>query len=113
MQLFDIYVYLKESEAFDDFNEGLFWMEDGLKYGDWSSGMNTDGTYEKSTSVEISERVMNNGTLFMHIFMVKSGTSPNPDDDGYDSLYLIHRFKQLNKYKKKIYHTTANLLTGT
>ena len=88
-------------------------MEDGLKYGDWSSGMNTDGTYEKSTSVEISERVMNNGTLFMHIFMVKSGTSPNPDDDGYDSLYLIHRFKQLNKYKKKIYHTTANLLTGT
>lgn len=113
MQTFDLYVYVKESEVFENFDEGLFWMEDGLNYGDWTSGINEDGSFEKSSTLEISERVINNGTIFMHTFMVKSGTSPNPKDEGYDKLYAIHRFKQLNKYKKKVYHTTTNLLTGT
>ena len=111
-QLFDIYVYISENERFNDFTIDPHWVEEDLSYGDWTSGLNGDGTYEKSSMIKLSDQVMNNGTIFMHVFLVKGGTSPDPQADGYDKLYAIHRFKQLNKYKKKVYHTTVNLLTG-
>ena len=111
-QRFDLYVYLTESEHFTDFSSDLFWLEEDLSYGDWTGGLNEDGTYEKSANVQFSDKVMHNGTIFMHAFVVKGGTSPDPKSVGYDALYAIHRFKQLNKYKKKVYHTTVNLLTG-
>ena len=109
---FDLYVYLKESEQFSGYDSDLFWLEEDLVYGDWTSGLNGDGSFEKRSTLQISDNVINNGTLFMHAFIVKSGLSPNPSADNYDKVYTIHQFRQLNKYKKKIYHTTVNLLTG-
>nr|KAG5704265.1 hypothetical protein BaRGS_012553 [Batillaria attramentaria] len=38
----DMYVYVSEQEDFDDFanEDALFWVEKGLVYGDWTSGLN-------------------------------------------------------------------------
>ena len=109
---FDMYVYLKENEHFQGYESDRFWLEEDLVYGDWTAGLNGDGSFEKSTKLKISEAVMNNGSIYMHTFIVRSGYSPNPADENYDKEYKIHQFKRLNKYKKKMFHTTVNLLTG-
>lgn len=59
----------------------------------------------------IKQKVQNNGTLWLHIYVVKSGHTPYPSEI-YSSVYKIHRRRQLNKYKKRYYKKTHNLLTG-
>jgi hypothetical protein len=53
----DLYVYLSESEKFNDFGnpEALIWSEKGLVYGDWSSGSDGDGTRVHNIEFETSE----------------------------------------------------------
>ena len=53
----DLYVYLSETEEFSDFNNkaALIWLEEELVYGDWTSGINGDGTYGKDMQIPISE----------------------------------------------------------
>ena len=53
----DLYVYLSESEKFNDFNnpEALVWSEKGMAYGDWSSGSNGDGTRVHNIEFKTSE----------------------------------------------------------
>merc|ERR1712226_663038 len=112
----DMYVYLSEDEFFTDFDnkKALFWLEEELSYGDWIGGDNKDGSFEMAGKIETPENVMNNGTLFLHAYFVEAGMSPNPKDkDNYNRLMTVHRTKQLNKYKKRKFHTTTNLLTGT
>ena len=43
-------MYLSEDETFSDFDneEALIWKKTGLVYGDWTSGDNRDGSYQKS-----------------------------------------------------------------
>ena len=40
------------------------------------------------------QRVQNNGTIYLHLFFVKAGNSPNPDDDNYSEKDTIHRSKR-------------------
>ena len=53
----DLYVYISEDEVFTDFDNkaALFWQEDDLFYGDWTSGFNGDGSYEKFGKITLSE----------------------------------------------------------
>ncbi|XP_005100873.1 cleft lip and palate transmembrane protein 1 homolog isoform X2 [Aplysia californica] len=113
----DMYVYVSEQEEFTDFKneKALFWFEQGLIYGDWTSGDNNDGSFEKSGKIEASETVQNNGSLFIHVYFVKEGKSPDPTDRAsklYSKKYTAYRSKRLNKFKKRRFHTTVNLLTG-
>ncbi|KAK7493479.1 hypothetical protein BaRGS_00015379 [Batillaria attramentaria] len=113
----DMYVYVSEQEDFDDFanEDALFWVEKGLVYGDWTSGETGDGTYVKHGQILASETVQNNGSLFLHVYLVKEGKSPNPAakaDKRFSKKYTVHRSKRLNKFKKRKFHATANLLTG-
>ena len=50
-------MYLSEDEDFSDFKneKALFWMEKGLVYGDWETGPNSDGSYEKTGQIQASE----------------------------------------------------------
>ena len=52
-----MYVYISEQERFTGFTnpDALIWLEEELIYGDWTSGVNGDGSYEKKTSLAISE----------------------------------------------------------
>lgn len=50
-------MYLSEQEAFSDFDNenALVWKKTGLMYGDWTSGPNGDGSYEKSMEIDTPE----------------------------------------------------------
>ncbi|KAH7732254.1 cleft lip and palate transmembrane protein 1 [Aphelenchoides avenae] len=114
-EIFDLYLYLSPTkERFRDFEDpsALFWHETGLIYGDWSSGPNGDGTREKSVSIPTPDVLKRNQSLFLHAFVVKSGMSPVPKDPDYAGREIIYGSFQLNKYKKKHYKLTQNLLTG-
>lgn len=53
----DLYVYISENEIFADFNntEALFWFQQDLVYGDWTTGDSGDGCYEHYKELELSE----------------------------------------------------------
>lgn len=79
--------------------KALVWMQEGLEYGDWYSGENGDGTYTHSTQIEASEKVQNNGSIYIHAFMVKSGKSPNPEagKGKFSKKSTLYQTRALNK----------------
>lgn len=112
---FDLYVYVWESEKFASFDDpkALFWHESNLIYGDWNSGPNGDGSRTFSGQIEASEALQQNGSVYAHIYVVPIGKSPDPaDKENYSKRLSIHQTKRLNRYRKKKYQKTANLLTG-
>nr|CAD7261209.1 unnamed protein product [Timema shepardi] len=53
----DLYVYISERKDFSEFNnpDALVWRQDGLTYGDWTSGPAGDGSRTMSTNINTSE----------------------------------------------------------
>ncbi|KAG5837227.1 hypothetical protein ANANG_G00237080 [Anguilla anguilla] len=78
--LMDLYVYITQDEHFSEFNdtEGLFWYQRDLVYGDWVTGDNQDGCYEQYQEMDIPEKVLQNGSLYIHVYFTKSGFHPDP-----------------------------------
>jgi len=112
---FDLYVYISEQDDFNEFDmsENLFWKLENMQFGKWDQGPNGDSIFEKSMQVPLSESVQNNGSIYFHSFVVKAGKSPNPNDGKlFSKKYTVYKKQRLNKFKKKLYKTTANLLTG-
>ncbi|XP_012219358.1 putative lipid scramblase CLPTM1 [Linepithema humile] len=114
--LFDLSVYLSESEKFKQFDDprSLIWFEEGLIYGDWYSGSNQDGSRVLEYSFAPSEHLKQNGSIYLHVYITKSGKSPNPKagKGGYAGDYISYSRKMLNKFKKIKYQKRHNLLTG-
>uniref|UniRef100_A0A1W7RAS7 Cleft lip and palate transmembrane protein 1 n=1 Tax=Hadrurus spadix TaxID=141984 RepID=A0A1W7RAS7_9SCOR len=113
--LMDLYVYISEKEDFSEFNNSdlLKWYQPELIYGDWYGGPDNNGIYSMETEIAISESVQNNGSLWLHLYITKNGKSPDPMEKGrYSRKYTIYKKKRLNKFKKRRYHRTQNLLTG-
>ncbi|XP_033639266.1 cleft lip and palate transmembrane protein 1 homolog [Asterias rubens] len=111
----DLRIYVTDQEKFTQFNESqyMFWELTDLEYGDWSSGPNGDGSYELTNFVEVSEEAMNNGSLYIHIFFTKNGYSPDPRQKGkFAKRYTVSMSKRLNRFKKRHFTKTKNLLTG-
>ncbi|CAN8022263.1 unnamed protein product [Ixodes persulcatus] len=111
----DMHVYISEDSKFDQFNDpgSLVWKQTHIVYGDWQGGPNGDATYTTNTRFRASEAVKNNGTVFLHVYFVLSGYSPDPKaGKDYSQTHTVYRKKQLNKYKKLRYKRTQNLLTG-
>ena len=84
----------------------------GLVYNDWTSGPNGDGSYVKDTNFPVPESLRNNASLYLHTFIVKTGKSPNPADKNYAKRQMSYGSFRLNKYRKRHYKLTSNLLTG-
>lgn len=114
--LFDLHVYLSESENFKQFDDPrtLIWLERGLIYGDWNSGPLKDGSKIKSYKFIPSDQLKNNGSIYLHAYVTKSGKSPNPKlgKNIYAGDYMSYSKKMLNKFKKIRYQKKHNLLTG-
>lgn len=109
----DLYCYLSDKEFYDDFEKlKLIWTYNGLVYGDWNSGPNNDGTVTFSTEITPSHSLKNNGSIYLHVFMVEEGKSPDPKHKAYAGPRIAYGKKMLNKYKKLRYLKTHNLLTG-
>lgn len=104
----DLYVFISESKTFTDFDkhEALIWRKNNLIYGDWYGGPNGDGTYVLKSQIETSEAVQNNGSIFLHVYVTKHGKSPQ------NSEFSTYNVRQLNKFKRRRYTKTKNLLTG-
>uniref|UniRef100_A0A3Q3WVD0 CLPTM1 regulator of GABA type A receptor forward trafficking n=1 Tax=Mola mola TaxID=94237 RepID=A0A3Q3WVD0_MOLML len=112
--LMDLYVYVSQEEVFSDFNntKDLFWFHRDMVYGDWTTGENGDGCYEHYKEMEIPEKVQQNGSLYMHVYFTKSGFYPDPKRKGqYRRLATVHATR-LNKFKRRKFLKTKNLLTG-
>lgn len=96
--LMNLYVYLSENETMNNFQpSNLFWYKEGLKYGDWSSGSNKDGIYEVQKDVPITHHMRNNGSLFLHAFIIKSGLSPDPHAKNFAQSQMTSTMKQINR----------------
>lgn len=111
----DLHVFLSESEVFTEFNStaALIWEQRDLVYGDWSSGENGDGCYEQNSEVNIPVGVQNNGSFYIHIYLTKSGFHPDPNQKAlHRRLATVHTSRMLNKYKRRRFLKTKNLLTG-
>lgn len=94
----NLYVYLSENESMTNFHpSNLFWHKEGLKYGDWVSGPNKDGTYVVEKDVPLTHHMKNNGSLYLHAFAVKSGLSPDPKTKNFAQSQMTSTMKQLNK----------------
>ncbi|XP_030400249.1 cleft lip and palate transmembrane protein 1 isoform X3 [Gopherus evgoodei] len=114
--LMDLHVYISEHEHFTDFNvtSALFWEQRDLVYGDWTSGgFSPDAGYwaiEWSTDLE---SVQHNGSMYVHVFFTKSGFHPDPKQKNlYRRLATVHTSRMINKYKRRRFQKTKNLLTG-
>ncbi|XP_069500727.1 putative lipid scramblase CLPTM1 [Ambystoma mexicanum] len=113
--LMDLHVFISEREHFTDFNDTsrLFWEQRDLVYGDWASGENRDGCYEHYSDVDIPESVQHNGSIYIHVYLTKSGFHPDPKQKTlYRRLATVHTSRMLNKYKRRRFLKTKNLLTG-
>ncbi|XP_076239799.1 putative lipid scramblase CLPTM1 [Calliopsis andreniformis] len=114
--VFDLHIYLSEAEHFKQFDDprSLIWSERGLIYGDWYSGPNKDGSRIMRYKFNPSDQLKNNGSIYLHVYVTKSGKSPNPKagENIYAGDYMSYSKKMLNKFKKIRYQKRHNLLTG-
>uniref|UniRef100_A0A452DSB6 CLPTM1 regulator of GABA type A receptor forward trafficking n=1 Tax=Capra hircus TaxID=9925 RepID=A0A452DSB6_CAPHI len=113
--LMNLHVYISEHEHFTDFNatSALFWEQQDLVYGDWTSGENSDGCYEHFAELDIPQSVQQNGSIYIHVYFTKSGFHPDPRQKAlYRRLATVHMSRMINKYKRRRFQKTKNLLTG-
>ena len=112
--IFDLWMYVSENEAKPDFNDAreLAWRKNGLTYGDWYSGPEGDGQYSSEFVWKVTKNVQNNGSFWLHTYFVRNGDSPDPSSKDYSPIFTLHKTFQLNRYKKRSYKKTHNLLTG-
>lgn len=78
--IFDLFVYI--SDDYDNVNftksDSLIWFQDNLIYGDWYGGKNGDGTVTFRTQITPTQQLLNNGSMYIHTFVVKTGKTPDP-----------------------------------
>ncbi|CAH0560704.1 unnamed protein product [Brassicogethes aeneus] len=109
----NLWVYLSETEELDNYNQtNVFWYKSGLVYGDWTSGPFKDGSYVIEKQVPITETMRNNGSLYLHAFVTKSGETPQPSAFSFAKDKVSSVFKQINRYKKLKASVTKNLISG-
>lgn len=96
--LLNLYVYLSENETIENYHlSNLFWYKEGLKYGDWTSGPNADGSYFIQKSIPLTPNMKNNGSLFLHAFLTRSGYSPDPNAENFSRNQMSSVMRQLNR----------------
>lgn len=113
----DLYVYISEDNYEPDFfdpNE-LKWIQRNIIFDHWTQGPTKDSTFRAEIDVDLSPKVQANGSLWLHSYFVKSGYIPFEETrtaENFSPIYTLHKKKQLNKYKKRRYKDTHNLITG-
>ncbi|XP_040167558.1 cleft lip and palate transmembrane protein 1 homolog [Anopheles arabiensis] len=113
--VFDLHVYISEDQYDVDFNNpsSLVWLQEGLIYGDWYGGRDGDGIFTLNTQIKASEQLMNNGSIYLHTYVTKTGLSPNPAaGEDFAGKNMGHARAMLSKYKRIKRTKTHNLLAG-
>lgn len=113
--VFDLHVWLSDNEYGVDFknSKNFLWHQEDLIYGDWSSGSKGDGSYERSVTIKTTPQLMNNGSIYLHAFVTKSGESPDPTAPNYVAKsYVCHQTKTLNRFRRLKINRNYNLLAS-
>uniref|UniRef100_A0A182K1E8 Uncharacterized protein n=1 Tax=Anopheles christyi TaxID=43041 RepID=A0A182K1E8_9DIPT len=113
--VFDLHVYISEDQYNVDFNDpnSLIWLQEGLIYGDWYGGRDGDGIFTLNTQIKASEQLMNNGSIYLHTYVTKTGLSPNPAaGEEFAGKNVGHAKAMLSRYKRIKRTKTHNLLAG-
>jgi len=110
----DLYLYYSESEYFDDYHNksNLLWHEPNIAVGNWNDGEFMDGSRKFSGHIDASENVINNGSLYFHVFFVKTGYSHDPNSKFYSPYAVAKQTKLMTLFKAVRIHKTKNLLSG-
>lgn len=102
----DVSIYVNEYLSLPPFSHpamssSLVFNEKEWRLDDWSD------TRSVTVDIPFSERVQNNGTLFAHIFVARSGAVADPNDAAYDPSKAFRMIKLLTRYapKKKVVKT--------
>ncbi|VDN99864.1 unnamed protein product [Rodentolepis nana] len=114
-EVLDMYAYLTETPQVRDFNDRsiLFWHLKGLKYGNWEDGPAHDGSFTKTAVLKASDNLMHNGSMYIHIYFVLPGFSPDPNsENNYSKQYTFSATKQITRMRKRRLSRKVNLLTG-
>ncbi|KAL5107409.1 hypothetical protein TcWFU_001916 [Taenia crassiceps] len=111
----DMFVYLTETPQMTNYSDPslLFWHLEGLRYGNWEDGEARDGSYTKTAILKASENLKNNGSMYIHVYFVLPGFSPDPEsEEKYSKQYTISASKEITRMRKRRLSRTMNLLTG-
>ncbi|ORY05131.1 cleft lip and palate transmembrane 1 [Basidiobolus meristosporus CBS 931.73] len=101
---FDISVYTSTKQRFQFFKSAKpIWKLEGLRY--------EDSERTEELSVRLPSSTRNNGTLYGHIFVHSSNSSPDPSSPNFDPLNFS-RTVSLTKYAPKLLNNTRNLLSA-
>ena len=84
-----------------------------FEYGNWIQGPNQDGKYVGDVTVDLTPTLLNNGSVYSHVFVYKHGVSPDPSDPNYDPKGVMYRHAKLNIHRKRIkVEDKENLMQG-
>lgn len=113
----DLYVYVSEDSYEPDFFNPteLKWVQKGIVYDDWTQGPNKDSIYTTEFDVDLPLSVQQNRSIWLHSYFVRSGFIPFEETrtaENFSPIYTLHKKKQLNRYKKRRFRDTHNLITG-
>ena len=64
-----------------------------MQYGNWTDGPFSDGSRQKEMSVSVPQAVQENGTWYIHVFMVKRGLPINPEEKEYRETAITYQSK--------------------
>ncbi len=84
-------MYLTEWEEFDferDQSQQLWYEE--LVYGNWNDGPNGDGARVMVDDVPVPEGVQNNGSWYIHVFIVKAGSPLDMEEEEYRDQNVVY-----------------------
>ena len=111
-QLFDLRVYTSEAREFDAFDDksALLWHEPAITY----SRDDKDEEIAHNFTIRPSARMLRNETgMWLHVYLTKIGTSPDPMSKGYDMLNAASAHHPLVKLvTRKVPKATRNLLSS-
>ena len=107
----ELRVYLSEQLRFKDFNNSaaLIWHATGMRY-----DMSSAGDIETTVQVNVTQHMLNNGSMYCHSFFTKAGKSPDPKALGsYDRWSSTHTIMSMVAHAERLKPIGLyNLLTG-
>ncbi|KAI3384616.1 hypothetical protein SNEBB_000096 [Seison nebaliae] len=104
----DLYAWINNFDAIsnDLKEEHLVWLKT-VQFGDWNVP-----SYQQFIQIPMNDHLAHNGSIYLHVRFVRSGNSPYANEKSFDHKSSFHTTYQLNRYMKKKFKNTKNLLTG-
>ncbi|KAK3263237.1 hypothetical protein CYMTET_27944 [Cymbomonas tetramitiformis] len=106
----DMWLYINEERLPSDiFNAtSLYHFEENIMLGE-----ETDSSFMKHIEVELTQSLLNNGSLYAHVFFARSGKSPDKADPAYEEGASWGKTHNLIEYKAPMkVKTERNLITS-